>query len=106
MLLETTGIEQGQGGEPETPVAAAELSQDIPKPPVRRVFPAGRLAYLEHCWNQGCNAREIGFARVSPYYEDFEADFYWFAGYGAMSFEAAMQIHSGSPAEVPQKHND
>jgi hypothetical protein len=77
-----TGTEQGQSG-------------DLTHP--RRIFPRGLLTWLEHCWNKGANAREIGFERVSPYYEDIDADLYWFAGFDGMSFEAAIEIHHSQP---------
>jgi hypothetical protein len=83
----TTGTEQGHSGDH------------------RRIFPAGMLAYLEHCWNKGVNAREVGFERVSPYYENVDADIYWFAGFDGMSFEAAMQIHSAQP-EAHHEHTN
>ncbi len=55
-----TGTEQGQNMVPQTPKFALETV----KTPVRRVFPAGRPSYFEHCWNKGLNAQEVSFARV------------------------------------------
>ena len=42
-------------------------------------FPAGRYEFLENAWRKGQCAEEVGWARVSPYYEDVEADGSWFS---------------------------
>lgn len=69
--------------------------------PQRRIFPAGHLARLEHCWAKGENAREVGFERVSPYYENVEADLYWFAGFDGVSFDAALRLYTA--ADLPHR---
>jgi hypothetical protein len=54
----------------------------------RKLQEAGVLLQLEamnakkhKCWRRGQTAKENGFARISPYYEDAGADAAWFAGY-------------------------
>lgn len=88
-----TGLEQGSTGVVETP-AKLPAMEESPKKPVRSVFPAGHFARLEHCWNKGVDSREVGFCRVSPYYEDVEADLFFFAGWNGQSFQTALQLYS------------
>lgn len=89
------GTEQGQVG---VPSAAVPVPEAVPQ---RHIFPAGYFARLEHCWVKGLNSREVGFARVSPYYENVEADLYWFAGFDGVSFEAALRLYTA--ADVPHR---
>jgi hypothetical protein len=71
---------------------------------MQRVFPLNRrshpVAYLEHCWALGANAQEFGFSRVSPYYENPEADLFWFFGFDGLSFEAAMRLESANQSTM------
>lgn len=89
------GTEQGQVG------ALPAVAESAHVTPQRRIFPAGHLARLEHCWAKGENAHEVGFERVSPYYENVEADLYWFAGFDGVSFDAALRLYT--VADLPHR---
>ena len=91
-----TGTEQGQGEVLPLPEPAVKAVKSF----LRRS--AERLSYLGHCWEQGVNAKECGFARVSPYYENIEADLFWFSGFDGLSLEATMQIHYPDQNRIPE----
>jgi len=42
-------------------------------------------------WNRGKTDKSKGFVRVSPFYEDDVADYFWFAGWDGRTFEEAQQ---------------
>jgi hypothetical protein len=51
---------RGTEGGPSNPRNHPQFSCEAAKTHVQRAFPTGRLAYFEHCWNEGLNAREVG----------------------------------------------
>lgn len=50
----------------------------------QKALPAPMFFY--EAWQKGIDARERGFARVSPYYEDNLREPYWLAGYDDLEF--------------------
>jgi ribosome modulation factor len=42
---------------------------------------------MQACYDAGRSARQKGFARVCPYYEEPKAEKYWLAGYDNIDFK-------------------
>lgn len=43
-------------------------------------------------FNSGKNAKQKGFSRESPFYENATADYFFFCGFDGVSFEEAQQV--------------
>lgn len=73
--------------------AAAEYNQPLPA-----------STYFKRAWDKGVVAREQGFARVCPYYEDELREPYWLAGYDGIPFAPPMIVKQIEPgAAVPAR---
>jgi hypothetical protein len=53
--------------------------------------------YFRRAWDKGVLAKEMGFARVSPYYEDELREPYWLAGYDGIPFAPPMIVKQIQP---------
>lgn len=58
--------------------------------------------YFKRAWNKGQLAKEQGFARVSPYYEDELREPYWLAGYDGIEFRPPMIVKQVDDPAVQQ----
>ena len=101
-----TGTEQGQNVVAEAPTKPAPVSSRALRANLRTIFPAGYFARMQYCHDQGIDARISGQFRVSPYYEDLDADVFWYAGFDGLSYETAIQLFRGeTAAPSPSKDN-
>ena len=91
-------------------VPTPEIDQNLLPESAKTLVPRGfrelrrRLNYLEHCWSEGVNAPRGGFCPPPPYYEDLQADLYWFAGFDGFGFETKVETQPGHRSSATQSH--
>lgn len=57
--------------------------------------------YLKQAYERGKTAKSKKFMRVSPFYEEPDADKYWFAGFDGRKLEELTNVDALTMAEAP-----